>query len=196
MQDVAIPFWEEFQKNPEVAAFRFYADASMVKKWQEDGKLGGLEAAYSEMGKIDTDRLKFIKRMATENTVDCWLELALTYKSRNDVFLLVQVGANVNMQPHADKLSPLLLAAWEGWEEVVDALVKIPELLVNVREEKGDTALILASMEGYEKIVAALLTRPEINIAIRGGCNLTAREWAERCGHLGVIEEFENYMKR
>lgn len=61
----------------------------------------------------------------------------------------------------------LLHASWYGKKEIVELLLKQPNININSQNNDGNTALLDASYCGYYEIVELLLKHPDINVELK-----------------------------
>ena len=87
------------------------------------------------------------------------------WDTRQIVGLLLNArGINVNLAA-PDGTTPLCIAAFHGYEEVVRLLLAAPNINVNARGGfNSATALFFAAQQGQEEIVKLLLAARGINV--------------------------------
>ncbi|KAG0609884.1 hypothetical protein M758_7G021200 [Ceratodon purpureus] len=77
-----------------------------------------------------------------------------------------------------DGKAPLHLAVQGGQVEIVEALLRVPNIDVNKRDVSGDTPLQMAVQGGHIQIVKALLGDPYVEVNVRGASNYTPLQMA------------------
>ncbi|XP_077659934.1 ankyrin repeat domain-containing protein [Aspergillus fumigatus Af293] len=82
------------------------------------------------------------------------------------VQLLLDHGWNVNDED-AEELTPLLLAAKEGYSSVVQVLLNHPQINLHAQDHCGSTALHAAAKEGHLEVVKLLLTEGSIDVNVK-----------------------------
>ena len=99
--------------------------------------------------------------------------------------LLINVGADINI-PGTDQLTALHIAARYGYDDIVRALVRAPDVHRNVRDDYGYTPLHKAAYYGMEQSTQLLIDAgADINIADNDQC--TALHIAARYGYHDII---------
>jgi len=103
--------------------------------------------------------------------------------------LIADPTVDVNFSPaDADGRTPLRQSAWFGRINIVEALLKRPEIRVNEARQDGSTPLYVAAQNGHDKVVKLLLNHPGImiNQLLEDG---TSSVWiAAHKGHEKVIK--------
>ncbi|OXN27228.1 hypothetical protein CDV57_06183 [Aspergillus fumigatus] len=92
--------------------------------------------------------------------------LAAAWKRSEMVQLLLDHGWNVNDED-AEELTPLLLAAKEGYSSVVQVLLNHPQINLHAQDHCGSTALHAAAKEGHLEVVKLLLTEGSIDVNVK-----------------------------
>ncbi|OHT05254.1 hypothetical protein TRFO_27069 [Tritrichomonas foetus] len=96
------------------------------------------------------------------------LILAADSGSLNSVKLIIEYGGfNVNAAEKELKRTALMLAAKKGYSEIVDELLKIPDIDVNKSDISGMTALHFACRKGDTASVELLLKMPDIDVNVQ-----------------------------
>ena len=113
--------------------------------------------------------------------------IGAVYCDNETVKMLLDRGANPNIQKRWDKLTPLILAALRGDQEIVENLLA-HGANTNLQWYNGETALILASEKGYKEIVEMLLAH-DANVDLRVNYDGTsALIRARRNGHKEIVK--------
>jgi len=99
--------------------------------------------------------------------------------------LLIALGLNVNTHNH-DGITPLMVAAKEGYTKVVSMLITAGAD-INTQDNQGKTALICATENGHEEAVQ-LLIAAGVDINIRWQALIIAAEK----GYVGVVKALLN----
>ena len=101
--------------------------------------------------------------------------------------LLIDAGADINISDNKQRTA-LHWAALHGHSFIVDALIKAPNINLNVRNAHGQTPLHLASMSGREQSARLLINAgADINISDNG--QWTALHRAAFNGHSFIVGE-------
>ncbi len=104
---------------------------------------------------------EFIKLGADVDTKDTWgnsyMLMSVIRKQANLVELLVKSGANPNVENRMG-VPVLILAVMEGDLETIKVLVESPKILIDAKDNLGQTALMHASHKNFTQIVDILLT--------------------------------------
>ena len=102
----------------------------------------------------------------------------------------LEEGADVNAQDGHYGKTALRKASEEGHPEVVELLLKQPEIRVNeIYYQDGDkTSLIVASEEGHTEVVELLLEHPKIKVNVKDHMGRTALFKASENDQTEVIE--------
>ncbi|XP_072049082.1 ankyrin repeat and SAM domain-containing protein 3-like [Amphiura filiformis] len=90
------------------------------------------------------------------------------------VQFLMETGANVNAKEPRHKITPLMMAAAEGHEIIVNAFLQCEGIDVNAKSEHGETARSLALINGHMKIVSLIDTRCMSPSSLRSEAGLGA----------------------
>ncbi|KAF4233510.1 hypothetical protein CNMCM8980_010241 [Aspergillus fumigatiaffinis] len=108
--------------------------------------------------------------------------LAAAWKRSEMVQLLLDHGWNVN-EENAEELTPLLLAAKEGYSSVVQVLLNHPQINLHTQDHCGSTALHAAAKEGHLEVVKLLLTEGSIDVNVKDKDGVTPLWWATQNRH-------------
>ena len=102
---------------------------------------------------------------------------------------LLRQGESVNAATTASGVTPLILAASVGHEQIVEALLDAGAA-VDTADRTGGTALLYASSKGYAGIVGTLLQRgADVNLkSPKNYLDSTALTLAAGNGHAAVLE--------
>ena len=147
--------------------------------------MGGTALMYAAAAG-DTETVKLLLGNGADinrQSVNGWTALMMAAaKNRVDVAaMLVARAADVNL-PDVYGWTPLMRAAYEGHADIVDVLLSQPSVVINGRNDQGQTALHLAAIQGQPHIVQALLERgAQADMADFAG--RTARSIARAQGH-------------
>ena len=101
--------------------------------------------------------------------------------------LLIDAGADINISDN-NQWTALHTAAYFGYNDIVDALIKRPDVNLNVRNEDGDTPLHSAAWSGREQS-ARLLIDAGADINISDNQQWTALHIAAHFGHSSIVGE-------
>jgi ankyrin repeat protein len=112
-----------------------------------------------------------------------WTALMMAVAKRHDHLtrLLEARGADVNL-PDVYGWTPLMRAAYEGYFEIVEALLEQPDLDLERRNDHGQTAMHLAAIQGREEVIRALLAQGA-RTDVEDFSGRTPREICEELGH-------------
>ena len=117
--------------------------------------------AAAEMGREDVTQfllsLPNIKPDARDD--DGWTALSLASLKRhlNIVKLLLEHGADPEAVQPDSGTTLLMAAAREGWEDVAQFLLSLPDINMEARCRKGRTAMVFAAVNGHRNLVRLLL---------------------------------------
>ena len=96
-------------------------------------------------------------RLNTRNGSDMTpLMVAAMYDRSTSAQLLIDAGAAVNATTSSYGTSALMMAAMNGYHEVVEVILK-SAVDINARNKSGFTALMLAAQKGHTRVVQQLL---------------------------------------
>lgn len=111
----------------------------------------------------------------------------------NIALLLVQgtKKVNVNSQCSAGR-SPLSYAAEKGHEDVVELLLRQPDVELNLQDNEGRTPFFYAARRGREGIVRLLIKTTGVDIISRDSIGQTALSCAVLHRHEGVVRQLLN----
>ena len=115
----------------------------------------------------------------------------------NIVKLLLDHGADPKAVTN-EGITPLIAAATEGWEDVSQFLLGLPDINLEARSRGGWTAMVHAAVNGYRNLVRLLLDHgAEPAVLVNSGrtvLDLVAGDVIE-CGSRGYWEERDNTME-
>ncbi len=122
-----------------------------------------------------------------------WLTHALMVAKRAHREDIIPVLIDKIASTHEKKgitkgVTPLMIAAYQGWLEVVNLLLAQTNININAQDEECRTALNWAVAPGKKEIVQALLARPDININILNADGETALLVAVSRRHVGITQ--------
>lgn len=83
--------------------------------------------------------------------------------------------------------TPMLWAAKNGHEAVVQLLLERKDVAANSKSASGQTPLLRAAENGHEAVVRLLLEREDIEVDLKDGVGKTAMDWAIMLGHEEVV---------
>jgi ankyrin repeat protein len=96
-----------------------------------------------------------------------------------------------------DGSSALLLAAHNGHNGTVEALLATGAFDVNAFDSDTDTPIKVAAQHGHEVVVSLLLDTPSIDITIRSTADgHTAMSVARANGHDGIVRLLQDFESR
>ena len=131
---------------------------------------------------------------------DGWTALSLASLKRhlNIVKLLLEHGADPEAVQPDSGTTLLMAAAREGWEDVAQFLLSLPDINMEARCRKGRTAMVFAAVNGHRNLVRLLLDHgAEPAVLVNSGrtvLDLVAGDVIE-CGSRGYWEERDNTME-
>jgi len=102
-------------------------------------------------------------------------------------------GVDVNCGNTVNGYTPLIWAADEGYVEVVEELLKHPEIQVNQPDKDGYTALIWAADLNQPEIVKMLVQHKDIDVNATDVDGHTALIWATDKGNIEVVNHLLNH---
>ena len=95
-------------------------------------------------------------------------------------------GININTATSDDRTTPLGIAVYSGYEDVVGVLLDAPNIDIDVRKHSGTTPLYLATQENFPRIVEQLVKRgADVNLAMNDGSTPLCAA-ADR-GHVEIV---------
>lgn len=121
--------------------------------------------------------------------VEAGLRLAARDSKIPSITFLIQRGVNVDASVKGVGTTPLMLAATNGHDDAIKALLAA-RASVDLQNEKGETALILAASNGKRDAVKALL-RAGADKTITDNNGRTAHQYAVQNGHGDTRKELE-----
>ena len=116
---------------------------------------------------------------------DTPLHAAVELGREQSARLLINAGADINASDNSQQTA-LHTAAFHGHHHIVDALIKAPNINLNVRNAHGYTPLYLASMSGREQS-ARLLINAGAGINISDNGQWTALHTAACSGYDDIV---------
>ncbi len=93
------------------------------------------------------------------------LILAITRDCVSAVEILLENNVDVNQVRATDQNPPLMIAARRGNKDIIEKLIKSPEIEINKTSWSGRTAISAASFNGRTDIVQVLLTREDLDLS-------------------------------
>jgi len=114
-------------------------------------------------------------------------------------FLLEKHHVDVNARirytddPNIAEYIALIWAAEKGYTEIVNLLLKQPNIDINIKNCQGFTALMCAAEQGHKEVVKLLLGHPDINVNIQNNSGATALGHAAKNGHKEVVIQLLNH---
>ena len=141
-------------------------------------------ATHGDIAKVE----KLIEKKADVNAIDRWQNTPLMLAAENAhieiVVLLIDAGAQVNIQNNRFGINALMVASRNGHIEIVNLLIeKGADINIIDREY---TALIYASENGHIEIVKLLIeNNADISAIAQGHTALMA---ASDAGHIEIVE--------
>lgn len=106
-------------------------------------------------------------------------------------FLADDLGYNSSAEKNGRTV--LTNAAFSGDSKAINKLLKLPGIVVNLKDKNDDAALILAAKQGHAVVVERLLSAPNINLNIQDHKGDTALTLASVNGHRLVVERLLQY---
>ncbi len=104
------------------------------------------------------------------------------------VATILELGCdNVNMPDEDDGFNPLIVAALEGYNEILNLLVSFKGIDINYQCKSGYSALMVAAAADNVEIVRVLLERG-CDPNLKNICGFTALIIAAEKGHVNVVE--------
>ncbi len=162
--------------------------------------------AGAEVNKINTEIPRYIVlqfsltnnkiKMGTNRCGNTPLHLAAREGDEESVDLLLQRGADVNIQnqqgyaapfifpgPEYDPdldggYTPLHLASLMGHENTVERLLQVQGIQINIADKDGETPIFHASKKGYTNIVKRFLAEQTIDVNVRNNKGQTPLHYA------------------
>ena len=113
---------------------------------------------------------------------DVHLEIAKKLVERQEL------AVNVKFIKELDR-SALMIAAFFGYDEIVERLFQRPDLAVNSQDQEGNTALALAVSQGNATVVKLLLDHPNIDINLPNIVGSTPLIIAARGGDVNIVKK-------
>ena len=108
------------------------------------------------------------------------------------VKMLIEAGCDVNCGSTGKNYgnTPLMIAAWHGRDDLVEALIEAGACL-NQQDANGFTPLIKACLRGHPSSAKIILSQDKTDIDIRDRDGKTALDWAYASNDL----ELKNLFK-
>lgn len=113
------------------------------------------------------------------------LELPILDQNQDDVKLLIEAGANVNIQNKLGNTALIIFAGIKGNLQITNQLVD-KSADVNLQNQFGNNPLILAASNGHLEIVKLLLDS-NAEVDLKDNHNGTALMYATWKGHLEIV---------
>lgn len=136
-------------------------------------------------------RLQFMDFLITQGAdlnpkTDCWTEVpilgAASSKIGPDIIeLFLKHGVDINSAHSSTGLTAFHLAAWNGYQNTVNFLVKQKNIQLNKQDKEGKTPLIGAAFREYAKVVKTLV-KNGADASIQDESGRTALEYTFSCG--------------
>ena len=99
-----------------------------------------------------------------------------------------ELAVNVKFIKELDRTA-LMIAAFFGYDEIVEPLSQRVDLQVNLQDQEGNTALALAVSQGNASVVKLLLNHPDIEINLPNTVGSTPLIQASRGGDVNLVEK-------
>ncbi len=96
-------------------------------------------------------------------------------------------GLDVNTSDPDTGNTPLHIAAWKGYIDIIALLVEKPNIDVNAQNKMGDTPLHLAVLGGYTDIVASLVEKPNVDVNAQNTMGDTPLHLAVLGGYTDIV---------
>lgn len=156
----------------------------LLDKWFEAATTGNLATMQSLVNKIDINARNKSGFPALVLAVSRWHENIVKFllkqpgidvnTNNNDRLKLFLKSGNADIEEgwailsrESDTWPPIAIAAHNGHENILKALLKVPGINVNATNLKGSTALSFATQQGFENIIEILLQAPGINVNVQ-----------------------------
>lgn len=130
-----------------------------VNKPGEQGMTALMGAVENEKGPVVVRLLEVpdIEIDAQDNNGDSALLLAINAHLSHMVAQLVWNGADVNLSNPITGVTPLMDAAFKGYEDIMQILLQTGKVEVDKQNQNGVSALLLAVRGGHTAVVRSLL---------------------------------------
>lgn len=130
-----------------------------VNRPGDQGITALMGAVENEKGAVVTRLLQVpdIEIDAQDSNGDSALLIGVTGHFSNTVAQLVWKDADVNLSNPVTGVTPLMDAAFKGYEDIVQILLKTGRAEINKQNQNGITALLLAVRGGHPATVLSLL---------------------------------------
>lgn len=115
------------------------------------------------------------------------LSLAAYFGALEAVVMLLKMGLDANEQ-HEKGLTPLLTAADQGHQRIVEALLAIKDINANYQDEFGRTPLLRAAAAGHDGVVKLLLALDDIKVHQKDRFGRTPLLETAMNGHENVVD--------
>ena len=99
-----------------------------------------------------------------------------------------ELVVNIKFIKELDRTA-LMIAAFFGYDEIVELLIKRNDLALDLQDQEGNTALALAVSQGNTTVVKLLLDRPNIKIDLPNVVGSTPLIVAARAGDINIVEK-------
>lgn len=103
--------------------------------------------------------------------------------------ILQRSKVDVNVLNDGAKQSPLYLATMGSHENVVDLLLKQPNVKPSLGDVRGNTPLHVAAEAGNEVIFEKLLQAPEVDVNSANEAKMTALHYAAKNKHVNLVKK-------
>jgi ankyrin repeat protein len=166
------------------------ADADVSIRTSNNWEVFGLAAANSA-----TDVMGVLLRSEKFGIKSPLVESGLRVAARDSkipsISFLIGRGVNPDAVQKGVGTTPLMMAAANGHDGAVEALIKLRASL-DLQNEKGETALILSAAAGKKSVVKALV-RAGADKTITDNNGKTALQYATQNGHGDTRKELEKH---
>jgi len=115
------------------------------------------------------------------------------------LYLLENYHFNINARirytdnPDIAEYIALIWAAEKGYKEIVNLLLKQPDININIKDCQGFTALMCAAEQGHREVIELLLNHPDIDVNVQNNKGSTALMQAAYNGHKEVVKQLLSY---